>query len=109
MDVLREVISTDYLKSIDEKFEKVSDSLHYVSIGKQSSVDFPYGDVKISEWDEINNSLCYFNLDSYGVVQEELDKSISDPCYRSHLLDISLYNVPISQGANWTRTIRNIM
>ncbi|WP_338669401.1 hypothetical protein [Pseudodesulfovibrio methanolicus] len=109
MNVLHDVMSTDYLKLTNKKFEKAFNSLHYVSIGRKNFVNFPYGDVSTSEWDEINHTLCHFDLDDYGVIQSELDKSISDPCYRSYLLDISLYNVPISQGATRTRTIRNIM
>lgn len=109
MDVLREVLSTDYLKSIDKKFEKASNSLHYVSIGRNNSPNFPYGEVNISEWDEINNTLCHFNLDGYGVIQSELDESLSNPCYRSPFLDISLYNAPMPQDVIQTRMARNFM
>lgn len=110
MDVLREVLSTDYLKSIDKKFEKALNCLHYVSIGRQNFVNFPYNDeVQISEWSEIDNTLCHFNLDDYGVIQSEFDKSLSDQYYRSPFLDILLHDVPISQGAIRTQMIRNIM
>lgn len=109
MDVSREVLSTDYLKSIDKKFEKACNSLHYVSIGRENSPNFPYDEVSISEWDEINNTLCHFNLDGYGAIRSELDKSISNPYYRSPFLDISLHNVPMSQGVIRTPMIRHFM
>ncbi|EGB16052.1 hypothetical protein DND132_2849 [Pseudodesulfovibrio mercurii] len=110
MDVLHEVMSNGYMRSIDKKFEKAFDSLHYVSIARKNFDNFPYNDeVKISEWDEINNTLCHFNLEGYSVIQSELDKSLSSPFYRSPLLGISLCDMPISQDAIQMPLIRHIM
>ena len=110
MDKLHGFMSTDYLKSINNKFEKAFSALHYVSIGRKNFVNFPYNDeVNISDWDEINNTLCHFNLDGYCVIQSELDRSLSSPYYRSPFLDMSLYGVPMSQNANRTQMIRNSM
>ncbi|XXJ18518.1 hypothetical protein ACR42D_03005 [Desulfovibrio caledoniensis] len=110
MDVLCEVMSTDYLKSVSKRFEKAFSSLHYVSTAKQNFADFPYDDgVRISEWAEINNTLCHFNLDGYGAIQSELDKSLASPYYRSHFLDIALYEVPISHDITRIQMIRSIM
>ena len=110
MDVLREVMSEDYLKSINKRFEKACNSLHYVSIGRTNFVSFPYDDeVPIAEWDEINHTLCHFTTDDYGVIRSELDKSLSNPYYKSPLLSGLLYNIPGTQDASRTQMIRNIM
>ena len=109
MRVLREVMSDEYLQSINKKFEKAFDSLHYVSIGRKNFVNFPYDDgVQVSEWDEIDRALCHFTLDGYGAIQSELDKSFSDPRYRSHFLNSSSY-MPKIQEASRTQLVRNIM
>ncbi|QGY39635.1 hypothetical protein GM415_05725 [Pseudodesulfovibrio cashew] len=101
MDVLREVISDDYMKSINKRFKKAFDSLHYVSMGMKNIVNFPYGDeVRIEEWDEINNTLCYFTLDGYAVIQSELDKILSNPYYRSPFLKRVVYNMPRKLDTN---------
>jgi hypothetical protein len=100
MDVLRDAASDDYLKSIDARFEKAFNSLHYVSVGRKTFVNFPYDDeVRTAEWDEINRTLCHFTLDGYGVIQGELDKSLSEPWSRSHFLNGSLYDMPRTQDA----------
>ncbi|OIQ50548.1 hypothetical protein BerOc1_02488 [Pseudodesulfovibrio hydrargyri] len=108
--ILRGVMSTDYLNEIDKKFEKAFSSMNYVSMARKNFVNFPYDDdVNISEWAEINNALCHFNLDGYAVIQSELDKILSSPYYRSHLLDVSLYNAPLSQGSSSPQVVRSIM
>ncbi|BCS89565.1 hypothetical protein [Pseudodesulfovibrio sediminis] len=107
MDVLSETMSDDYLKSIDKRFEKALHSLNYVEIGRKSFVNFPYDDeVPIAEWGEINNTLCQFTLDGYGMIQSELDKSLTNPCYESPFLNRLLYNVPEHRaqvGHNWSQ------
>ncbi|WP_031483110.1 hypothetical protein [Maridesulfovibrio frigidus] len=98
MNVLREVMSDDYLKSINKKFEKAHNSLSYVNMGRKNFVNFPYDEeIPIAEWAEINNTLCHFTLDGYGMIQSELDKSLSNPCYKSPLLNSFLYNTPNTQ------------
>ena len=110
MAVLREAMSNDYLKSIDTKVEKALDSLHYVSIGRQNFANFPYDDeVPIAEWAEINNTLCHFTMDGYDEIQSELDKSFSNPYYKSHFLSGLLCNMPKTQDAALTRMSRKIM
>ncbi|AMK12800.1 hypothetical protein [Pseudodesulfovibrio indicus] len=100
MDVLRDAASDDYLKSIDARFEKAFNSLHYVSVGRKTFVNFPYDDeVRTAEWDEINRTLCHFTLEGYGVIQGELDKSLSEPWSRSRFLNGSLYDMPRTQDA----------
>lgn len=94
MNVLRETMSDAYLSSIDTKFEKALNSLNYVSIGRKSFADFPYAEVPIVEWAEINHNLCHFTLDGYGLIQTEFDKSLSNPCYQSPFLKRVLYNIP---------------
>lgn len=99
MNELCESMSEDYLKSIDKRFEKAFYSLNYVEIGRESFVDFPYNDeVPAAEWAEINNTLCHFTLDGYGVIQSELDKSLSNSCYESPFLNRFLYNAPERRG-----------
>lgn len=110
MDVLGDVISDEYLKSIDRRLDKAFNAIHYVSMGRQNSADFPYGDeVRLAEWDEINRTLCHFTLDGYGLIRSELDKSLSSPYYRSPLLNKLLYNVPKTQDTSRTPMPRNIM
>jgi len=110
MDVLSEVISDDYLNSLNKKFDKAFDALHYVSIGRKNFDNFPYDEgVRTAEWDEINHTLCHFTLDGYGVIQSELNKSLSDPCYRSPFLNGLLYNAPGTQDTSRTEMIRNFM
>jgi hypothetical protein len=94
MNALGEVMSDDYLKSINTRFEKAFNSLSYVSMGRKNFVNFPYNDeVSIEDWAEINQTLCHFTLDGYGMIQSELDKSLSNPYYKSHFLN-RLYNFP---------------
>ncbi|WP_239061000.1 hypothetical protein [Desulfovibrio sp. JC022] len=103
IDVLRDVMSDDYLKSINTKFEKAQDSLAYINMGRKNFGNFPYNEeVPISEWAEINQTLCHFTLDGYGMIQSELDKSFSNPCYKSPFLNGLLYNAPKTQDTNVT-------
>ncbi|TIH17174.1 hypothetical protein D0S45_08420 [Marinifilum sp. JC120] len=100
MNVLREVMSEDYLKSINKKFEKAHNSLDYIHMGRKNFVNFPYDEeVPIAGWAEINHTLCHFTLDGYAMIQSELDKSLSDPCYKSPFLN-RLYNFPKTQDTN---------
>jgi hypothetical protein len=108
MDILREAMSTSYMNGVDKRFEKAFSSMNYVSMGRKNFVNFPYDeDVKISEWAAINNALCHFNLDGYSLIQSELDKSLSSPYYRSPLLDVSLYKVPLLLGSSRTQVVRD--
>jgi hypothetical protein len=110
MDILREVMSTDYMNGVDKRFEKAFSSMNYVSMARKNFVNFPYDDdVEISEWAAINSALCHFHLDGYGLIQSELDKSLSSPFYRSPLLDVSLYKVPSLPGASRAQLVRNTM
>jgi hypothetical protein len=110
MDVLREVMSEDYLESINRRFEKAVNSLHYVSMGRQNFANYPYDDgVPIAEWDEINHTLCHFTMDDYSAIQSELDKSLSSPYYRSPFLSGLLYSVPETPGTSLTQMSRYIM
>jgi hypothetical protein len=110
MDVLREAMSNDYLKSINQRFEKALNSLHYVSIGRQNFANFPYDDeVPTAEWAEINNTLCHFTMDGYDEIQSELDKSFSNPYYKSPFLSGLLCNIPKTQGTDLTQMRRNVM
>lgn len=98
MDVLGEVISDDYLKSINTRVGKAFNSLSYVSMGRKNFVNFPYNDeVSIADWAEINQTLCHFTLDGYDMIQSELDKSLSNPYYKSPFLNRLLYNFPHMQ------------
>lgn len=95
MNVLREVMSDDYLKSINKKFEKAHNSLDYISMGRKNFPNFPYNEeVPIAEWSEINHTLCHFTLDGYNIIQSELNKSFSNPYYKSPFLNGLLYTVP---------------
>ncbi|WP_421903201.1 hypothetical protein [Maridesulfovibrio sp.] len=101
MNVLREVMSADYLTTINQKFEKAHNSLAYVNMGRKNFANFPYDEeVPLTEWTEINRTLCHFNLDGYGMIQSELDKSLSNPCYKSPFLNRLLYSVPKAQDTN---------
>ena len=101
MNVLREAISDDYLKSINKRFEKAHNSLAYVHMGRKNFANFPYDEkVPVAEWAEINHTLCHFTLDGYALIQSELDKSLSNPCYKSPYLNRLLYNVPKTQDTN---------
>ncbi|WP_319764237.1 hypothetical protein [Maridesulfovibrio sp.] len=87
MNVLCGVLSDDYLKSINKKFEKAHNSLDYINMGRKNFVNFPYDEeVPIAEWTEINNTLCHFTLDGYGLINSELDKLFSNPFYKSPFL-----------------------
>lgn len=110
MGALRDVMSDEYLRLINAKFEKAFNSLQYVSMRRKNFADFPYNDdLELSEWDKISRTLCYFTLDDYGVIQSELYKSLSSPCYRSPLLKSSVYNVTEKQDTGWTQMSTNIM
>ncbi|WP_316897861.1 hypothetical protein [Pseudodesulfovibrio indicus] len=110
MGVLRDVVSDDYLKSIDARFEKAFHSLHYVSVGRQNLSHYPYDDeVRTAEWDEINRTLCHFTLDGYGVIRGELDKSLSDPWSRSRFLNGLLYDMPRTWDASRAQLAGNTM
>ncbi|WP_320171252.1 hypothetical protein [Maridesulfovibrio sp.] len=88
MSVLRKAMSNDYLKSINSKFEKAHISLNYINMGRKNFANYPYDEgVPIAEWDDINHTLCHFTLDGYGMIQSELDKSLSNPCYKSRFLN----------------------
>ncbi|WP_320006308.1 hypothetical protein [Maridesulfovibrio sp.] len=88
MNVLHEVVSDDYLKSVNKRFEKAHNSLSYINMGRKSFADFPYDNgVPIAEWAEINHTLCHFTLDGYSMIQSEFKKSLSSPHYKSHLLN----------------------
>ena len=101
MNVLRGVMSDDYLKSVDKRLEKASESLSYVHMGRKNIADFPYDDeVSIADWDEINRTLCHFTLDGYGMIQAELDKSLSNSYYKSPFLNSLLYNFPKTRNAD---------
>ncbi|WP_415713754.1 hypothetical protein [Maridesulfovibrio sp.] len=87
MNVLSGFMSDDYLKSINKKFEKALTSLNYISMGRKKFANFPYDEeVPIAEWAEINHTLCHFTLDGYSMIQSELDRSLSNPYYKSSFL-----------------------
>ena len=101
MNVLQEVMSDDYLKSINKKFEKAHNSLSYINMGRKSFANFPYDEgVPIAEWSDINETLCHFTLDGYGIIKSELEKSLSSPCYKSPFLNKLLYNAPKTRATN---------
>lgn len=101
MNVLSEAMSDDYLKSMNSKFEKTHSALAYIDMGRKNFANYPYDEqVPIAEWDDINQNLCHFTLDGYAMVQSELDKSLSDPNYNSHLLNSLLHNAPKAQDTN---------
>ncbi|ACS81188.1 hypothetical protein [Maridesulfovibrio salexigens] len=101
MTMLLGAMSDDYLKSINKKFEKAHNTLAYISMGRKNFANYPYDEkVPIAEWAEINNTLCHFNLDRYGMIQSELNRSLSNPCYKSPFLNRLLYSTPTTQDTN---------
>ncbi|NDV27864.1 hypothetical protein [Desulfovibrio sp. JC010] len=101
MNVLREIMSENYLKLINQKFEKAHNSLAYINMGRKNFVNYPYDEeVPIAEWADINHTLCHFTLDGYALIQSELDKSFSSPCYKSPFLNSLLYSIPKTQDTN---------
>ncbi|WP_432734930.1 hypothetical protein [Maridesulfovibrio sp. FT414] len=104
INVLSEVMAADYLKAINKKFEKAHNSLSYVNMGRKNFANYPYEEeVPIAEWDDINNTLCHFKLDGYGMIQSELDKALSNPCYKSPFLNELLY--PYQETIHDSKTI----
>ncbi len=93
INVLRKTMSEDYLKSVNIKFEKAHNSLDYVNTGRKTFVQFPYDEgIPVSEWNDINQALCHFTLDGYDMIQAELDKSLSNPYYKSPFLKGMIYH-----------------
>ncbi|WP_320174429.1 hypothetical protein [Maridesulfovibrio sp.] len=101
MNMLSGAMSDDYLKSINKRLEKAHNSLAYINMGRKNFANFPYDEkVPIAEWDEINHTLCHFSLDRYGLIQSELDKSLSNPCYKSPFLNNLLFDASKTQDTN---------
>ncbi|WP_419778494.1 hypothetical protein [Maridesulfovibrio sp.] len=110
INMLRGSMSEDYLKSIHRKFEKAHNSIAYVKMGRKNFANYPYDEkVPLAEWNEINQTLCHFTLDSYGEIQSELDKSLSNPWYKSPFLNGSLYRASKTLDTNRAQIIANIM
>lgn len=102
MNLLCRVMSDDYLKSVEKKFERAHNSLDYVNMGRKKFANFPYDeDIPITEWADINRALCHFTLDGYVMVQSELERSFSDPFYKSPFL-----NRFLPQPENKTRIVK---